>query len=379
MRSAPIAFGVMTILAARELCAAPEDIGPYGVDISSVAIVAKDSVAVATDVYVPQSNDKVPIIAIRHAQTRTKETMVGWGKLLASHGYVVVSPNARNNVLTKLDDDSGDLVAAIDWAIGNSVVGPHVDSSKKAVAGITSGGSAAVAAASREQTIKAVVLWDTEKSTVAETLAANVSVPVLAYFSDANNCNGSGSGIATFQQVIGPRFGFKMAGSHFCDVENPSDNACAILCGGLADSGRFNRIARYTVAFLESYLKCDPTTMGYVNGAQATSDSTIQILTDTKSVVMPPPSCVVPVEDAGSSDAGAASADGGLAFVLDAGVVDVPKQNPPHAAPTEAAADDSGCSCSEVRNGEKRSLWAAAGFLAVAAAWIRRKRFNNGV
>jgi len=353
--------------------AAPEDTGPYAVAVSGVAIPGKD-VSIATDVYMPTPSAKLPVVALRHAQTRAKETLAGWGKLLASHGYVVLVPNSRNSAIPDPDHDGGDMVSVVEWAIADETIGPHIDGTKRIFGGVTSGATAALVAASR-MGASALILWDADKVAAAETLAADLSVPTLAYISDANNCNGSGAGIATFQSLAGPRFGFRMPGSHFCDVENPSDNVCALLCGGLADAAHFNRIARYTVSFIDAHAKCDASAFDYVNGPLATADTSIKILTETKNIQIPPATCPQPLPEAGPDETTDAE-DAEVPPPFDSGVPPPVAQNPPYTITPPTQSDDSvGCACNHagaIRGFPIASMaaWAAFG----ASLYARRRK-----
>lgn len=375
MRAVPAAL-LLTLLAwSRVGFGAPEDTGPYAVTISGAAIPGKD-VSIPTDIYMPTPSAKLPVVALRHAQTRTKETLAGWGKLLASHGYVVLVPNSRNSAIPDLDHDGGDMVSVVEWAIADATVGPHVDGTKRIFGGVTSGASAALVAASRIGA-SALILWDADKVPAAEKLAADMSIPTLAYISDANNCNGSGAGIATFQALTGPRFGFRMPGSHFCDVEDPSDNVCALLCGGFADAAHFKRIARYAVSFIDTYAKCDETAYDYVNGSLAAADTSIQILPDTAKVAMPPAACPQPLPEAGPADDADAVIDSGVTPPFDSGVAPPVVQNPPYTiAPPAPGEESAGCACSHAGAQDGVSFLSLVGLGALGAGLCVRRRKN---
>jgi hypothetical protein len=180
---------LLQVAAARSsgaLSTAPEDLGPYAVQVSTVSIPVPASIdppdpeglftAVLADVYLPQGAGPFPLLQMSHAWPDTRRNLAGWGMLLASRGIVVVISDRRtqsavdrapgpiatagNSGADQLADlidlnysvNAGDVLRVVRWAIHqsgmrSSLLAGKVDRRRVAIAGHSLGGYYATFAA----------------------------------------------------------------------------------------------------------------------------------------------------------------------------------------------------------------------------------------
>jgi predicted dienelactone hydrolase len=90
-----------------------------------------------------------PVILLSHGFGGSARSLAWFGLALARAGYVVVAPDhPGNNGLDKMTlagallswDRAEDLKAALDAAIADPVIGPHMDRARLGVAGFSAGG-----------------------------------------------------------------------------------------------------------------------------------------------------------------------------------------------------------------------------------------------
>ncbi|HEY1880759.1 MAG TPA: alpha/beta hydrolase [Caulobacteraceae bacterium] len=97
-----------------------------------------------------------PVILLSHGFGGSARSLAWFGLALARAGYVVVAPDhPGNNGLDKMTlagallswDRAEDLKAALDAAIADPVIGPHMDRARLGVAGFSAGGYTSLVAA----------------------------------------------------------------------------------------------------------------------------------------------------------------------------------------------------------------------------------------
>jgi dienelactone hydrolase len=298
---------------------APEDFGRHAVHVTRVRIAVPPDPNgpegvlpwVAADVYVPSGRGPWPLVQISHAYPGTLREfpLSGWGKRLASRGFVVIVSDRRAGSSLALtpaldqpadlidlsaDVNSEDILRVVRWAIRqNAVPGSplhgKVDARRIALAGHSLGGYLATFAAVRAQSegprLSALVLLDpsderlgtlTKDSSLPQTRSLNIPTMVLA--SEENQhpvmCNmtqGTDCTLVAPQQYRAlptriPRLGLRVVGSVHEDVEDPS------TIGTPASRRHLRTFERYGMAWLEFWLGRDCDVAGYLGGPRAIAD-----------------------------------------------------------------------------------------------------------
>jgi pimeloyl-ACP methyl ester carboxylesterase len=217
-----------------------------------------DGVTVLVDAYAPGAAGRYPIVLLRHGLTRSRENFAGWGKDLAARGFVVVAPDARDAWNDDPDGDASDILTVMSWALGDTTLSAKIDPSRRILGGHSSGGLAALVAASRDPSLSALLLLDTEGDDPrGPRAAALVTAPTLGVFGAPNMlCNENGDGVSSFAALAGPRFGLRIEGASHCAAENPSGMGCELPCGSVSDEAQ-QLYQHYVVGFLEAFIGCD--------------------------------------------------------------------------------------------------------------------------
>jgi dienelactone hydrolase len=247
---------------------------------------------------------------VGHGFARGKGNFVEWGKVLASHGYVVAIPgfpgvdHPRNGRL---------ISALLDWLqaasakSGDRLAG-LVDGERRGAVGHSAGGLAVLLAAAKDPSIDVVVALDpVDANNNALTAAGSMKAPLTAIFAQPGACNGNGNARAILSKLAAPHLALSVVGGTHCDAEDPSDFLCA-LCGGAA-APRQARFKRYAIATLDHVLKCRSGLAGWLGGADMQADTLVTLVASSG---FPPacPSASAP-QDAGVQDSSASNNDGG--------------------------------------------------------------------
>jgi dienelactone hydrolase len=308
MRSRKLRCGIGIVIAllatptALAAAAGPESTGPYAVQTTHVRIPMPLDPrgpegllpSVEADVYVPKGAGARPLIELGHAWpgTLAEFPLSGWGKRLASRGFVVIIADrragttaARVEGLRRLADifdlssavGADDMLRILRWAIAQSakpgtLLTGAVDSSRLAIGGHSLGGYMATFAAVRAQSVgpalSALLLLDPSDerlgayaldSSLAQTPAVQIPTLVLASEEDTHpiQCDmddGIDCTLVSLQQYAALRstkLGIKVVGSDHEDVEDPptTGNPPAFL----------QMYQRYGIAWLDYWLtrSCD--------------------------------------------------------------------------------------------------------------------------
>lgn len=295
----------------------PEGWGPLGVRSTRVRIpVPVDPrgpeaafTSLAADIYAPARGGPWPVVQISHAWPGTLREfpLSGWGRRLASRGFVAIvsdrrggsaAPSPSFDQLADLQDlssavNSEDVLRVLRWAIAqNSVRGSalhgKVDPRRLAIAGHSLGGYFATFAAVRAKTegprLSALVLLDpTDERLGGNTLDSSlaqaplVTLPTIVLASEANQhpiqcdmSDGTDCTIVSRQEYAAltharPRFGLKVVGAVHEDVEDPGT-------GTPSKPRQLRMFERYGMAWLERWLGGDCRVAGYLGGADAGRD-----------------------------------------------------------------------------------------------------------
>jgi hypothetical protein len=238
---------------------------PAPITTATKQVSVDSTTTVPVDVYAPTAGGPYPLVVLRHGLTRSKEQLAGWGQDLASHGFVAVLPDARVSWRDDAEGDARDMLTVMKWALVEPSLAGKVDPTRRILGGHSSGGLAAIVAASLDPSLKALLLLDTEGDDLGVTAGAKVSMPTLGIFGEPDTlCNESGTGVGSFQAVTGPRFGMRIRGASHCDAESPSSAGCELPCGATTPNAQ-GLYRQFGLAFLDAYVNCNAASFAAVD------------------------------------------------------------------------------------------------------------------
>ena len=338
----------------RAAFALPEDSGPFGVD----TLTRTETVAGASltfDLYVPKGlSAPAPIIAVGHGFQRTKANMAEWGDELARRGFVAAVPTFPG-ALPDHPLNGKILSGLLAWMeteaqkAGSPLAG-KVDGTRRAVAGFSAGGLAAILAAAGDSSIDVVVGLDpVDNNSQGLNVAASIQAPVIFVRAEPHQCNENGNAAAMFAKLTAPRMSLKVTDATHCDGEAPSGALCSLFCGAQVRA-RHLLFRRYAFAALDYLLRCDTAMLPWLGGAQAQADTGIKELSVTAFPPAPvgcaaspdggPTPDAAPPTDQGAVGDGGSLADGAPA---DSTPPATDLQGP--GADPSIGSDDDGCGC----------------------------------
>jgi pimeloyl-ACP methyl ester carboxylesterase len=332
------ATAVLALSLGGAAAAAPEDAGSLPVTKHTFTVaVGVDPRSpeglvplMQVDVYAPALPGRRPVVEISHGLCNTKADFAGWGKLLASRGFVVVIPTRRGAVesilLNDLGDQQGeyipgagplplngtvsgtctnfdqrvnpeDLLRLLRWTIAqgrrpSGFLSGKVDPSRLALMGHSEGGLFVAQAAAISQAegprLSAIVLLDNGDhvpfappgTKTARQLAATLDQPTAILASQETQppllCDIRSGGICqlsaneTFAALPAqlPRLGLRVNGALHGEVEDPDNDDQA-----LANPARQLLFRRYAMAWLECWLQRDSSARPYLNGSASGLDA----------------------------------------------------------------------------------------------------------
>ena len=282
MKPLILALGLLALSPPPLAHALPEDPGKLThTKVTRTATIAGKSVTF--DLYMPAVSKPAPLVVASHGFARTRANMAGWGKLLASRGYIVAAPGLPG----PMPDHqlNGKIVAGLlQWmadqgAVAGSPLKGLADSKRRAVVGHSAGGLASLLAAASDNKINLVVGLDpVDNNNLGAKAMATLKKPALFVLAEPSMCNSSGNAAAMYKALLAPRLMLKVLKANHCDPESPSDGLCALTCGGAADPGRHKFFSRYAMAALDHVLLCQPGIAPWLGGAYAKADKGITLL-----------------------------------------------------------------------------------------------------
>ena len=269
------------------------------------------SPAVAADLYVPVDAGRRPLVQLSHAWPGTLREfpLSGWGRRLASRGFVVIVSDRRAGsslaatpaldqpadlIDLSADVNSEDILRVVRWAIAQrkvrgSPLQGKVDPRRLAIGGHSLGAYHATFAAVKAQTegprLSALLLLDPSDERLGQytidsalTQTPLVRTPTMDLASEENQhpvmCNmddGSDCTLIAPQQYAAlakrtVKLGLKVIGSVHEDVEDPS------TIGTSASLAHLRTYQRYGMAWLEYWLAHDCSAGPYLGGSAARRD-----------------------------------------------------------------------------------------------------------
>jgi dienelactone hydrolase len=318
--AAAVALAAVLLTAAPASARAPEAWGRRAVRVVHVQIPVPpdpggiDGVlpTVKADVYIPSGAGRLPLVQLSHAWPGTLKEfpLSGWGRRLASRGFVVIVSDRRGGstlaAQPSLDQpvdiidlssqvNSEDILRVVRWAIAQSKVsgGPlyrRVDPRRIAIGGHSLGAYHATFAAVKSQTegprLSALVLLDpsderlgqnTLDSSLAQTPKLRIPTidlvseenqhPVMCNMDDGNDCTLVAPQQYTALSSRVAKLGVKVLGSVHEDVEDPS------TIGTAASRAHLLLYQRYAMAWVEYWAGGDCGVAPYLGAAAAGRDA----------------------------------------------------------------------------------------------------------
>ena len=303
----------------------PEDLGLLRLQVATVQIAVPVSVlphdpegvftSLIADLYVPQATGPFPLVEISHDWPGTRRSLGGWGRLLASHGYLVIVPDRRGSsaidtapppiasigaagldVPADIVDlgenvNSDDMLRVVRWAEAQnrdatSALYGKVDSKHVALAGHSIGGYYATFAAAKAQSagprITTLLLLDPTDERLGNysldsslAVAPSLQLPTEVLASEEKThpiqCNmsfGPDCTIVSEQEYAAlthtsALYGLRVVRAIHTDVED---------YGSKSRTEPQRMFERYGISWLNYWLKNDCTALGYLNGSDALTD-----------------------------------------------------------------------------------------------------------
>ncbi len=245
-------------------------------------------------VFYPAANGTVaeggpfPGLVLGHGFARSRAQHVNNGVFLASHGYIVITVNFPNPLAPDFNAWAAQISAALDWmeAQNTDPLSPffnQIDTDRFGVLGHSAGGMATWVAASQDSRIKATMPLDPVPATGADLAALGAAVTNPSGWTGApgSSCNANASYNQFYPLVqASHKAQYIVADGTHCDFEDPTNVLCTLVCGGASEARR-QIWRRYTVSWLNYYLKGDTDYYYYIIGAGLVDDLAAGRLTNT--------------------------------------------------------------------------------------------------
>lgn len=327
-RSASIVCGLVAALSVSSSARAqPEKPGPYAVGTwTPTAADAPPIPLTPGGVFYPTTGGPFPPVALIHGAAENGGLHTVMATALASRGLVVLAPTFQDGLVAPSTADGDAINALLDWSakqsgMATSPIAGKVDGSTRGVIGHSNGGVIFYSAA-HSPLIKSIVGLDANAYLDS---ATGFSGPSLHLLSEHHDCN-TGKTIG-YMDAPAPKLMATVVNGDHCDVDNPADPLCPLVCGGTSwNATASNIFERYAVAWTACILAHDTSVAPWIYGAEMQADVNAGLISGVQEDSAAMIACSGLAADAGPLDAGDdASADAG----------------PPSAAATSASASTS--------------------------------------
>jgi len=269
--------------------------GPYTTAFITVTTTNPNTGSqLVTDIHYPSNNGVVdpsgapyPTIVFAHGWMASKSTYVGFGRHLATWGYIVAIPSFPDDHLEVRASDVQYLLSYLisENANSSSRFFHKIDTNRLGIAGHSLGGATTMMVASRDARIKAAVALDPVNPPSSlgvgtwdyQTEAPEITAPLGVLGAPSQTCNTNANYNTTYP-VVGATHKAKyvVANASHCDFMDPDNSleliGCALFCGIQASANRQTLIEGYTTAWFNYYLDSDPTYYSNIYGAQSNAD-----------------------------------------------------------------------------------------------------------
>lgn len=265
------ALAVIILLAALVAFASrtPAPPLPNGV-VKQTARVLLTGRTVAVDFYSRDGATNAPVVIVAHGFSRGRRHMVGWGGLLASHGFIVAIPDQPTWV--DAARNSRALAELLRKIRSGEIVLPVVPGERAAMVGFSLGGLSTLMAASQAKVDAWVGLDPVDMNGRGRRAATGNTIPSAVLLAEPAPWNHFGTARHIIGSIPDKVFSLRVRGATHLDVEWPSDWLGRLACGP-TDPVRREVFARYALAFLRATLMGDAAASAEIR--RATTDPAI--------------------------------------------------------------------------------------------------------
>jgi dienelactone hydrolase len=219
-----------------------------------------DGFGLAGKIIVPEEPGTYPLAIVSHGWASSGAYFVGWGKIIASLGFVVVVPSFPSPLFPDWQENTKIIERLVEYyrqAPAGSPAHGKVDPKALALVGHSGGGYATSEAAMALKPAATVLLDPVSGAKGPQKSLEESCGPVLTIFAEPGACNEQTAWDARVEETTGPRYSFRVKGSSHCDGEKPPRSACGPFCSGAATPKAQAEIQRYMEAMLQAYVLGD--------------------------------------------------------------------------------------------------------------------------
>jgi predicted dienelactone hydrolase len=235
-----------------------------------------------------------PVVVVAHGLALNPSEYYGYLERLASFGYVALTVDFPNSLLSPSDPHNAeDLLAGLDWAAANSTVGSISNVMMSGMTGHSEGGKDALYAATLDTRVKASIVLDPVDSAAGMTCTAPACVTVATlmpslhiptgFLGETTDSTGGVGGMpcapaaenfmTIYAQTHSPSLEVTVTGADHMDFLD-DEATCGFICGlctaGTASNSAVNGLAHaYVAAFYERYIRGNVAYDTYLTGADA--------------------------------------------------------------------------------------------------------------
>jgi len=203
------------------------------------------------DVYWPRGAAQAPMVIVAHGFSRSRHNMSGWGRHLATEGFVAVVPDLP----TRSDHArNGQFISELRaYLLGNEAWKKHIDPARVGLLGFSAGGLSSLLSAAYSPGLAIWVGLDpVDRDGLGVKAASMVQCRAVALTAEPSACNAHGN--ARDMVAALPRHEhFRVAGAVHVDAEWPTSGLAELICGRSTDERRAEFKVRATKALKEAF------------------------------------------------------------------------------------------------------------------------------
>jgi dienelactone hydrolase len=310
--------------AGRAVAQDPAENGPFAVDEWDAGSVSTAGASIPTSVAYPtDAPGPVPVVGIIHGLNGTRDNHLALARTVASWGAVAIVPTMPCSLTAGCDHaaNGAQINALLDWAVAQSgdagsPIAGTVDGERRGLIGHSWGGLGSHIAASMDDRIDSLVLFDpNDDGTEGLSATPSVSARTAQLLAEvAGACNGAWRENEVHAMLPEPKLVLTVAGAGHCDPSDADEFICNVACSSGDHARTHASFVRYAVAWTHCILGADEAMAPWVGGSSMASDMAAGTITNVSSAgleALPCRSGVGPTKDGGMSgtDGGTSSGD----------------------------------------------------------------------
>ena len=223
--------------------------------MNQTILVKLSAGAADVDIYWPEAAEPAPLVIVAHGFMRRRRNMSGWGRHLASEGFVAAVPDlparsdhARNSRF--ISELRAHLCASDSWS-------RRIDPSRVGLMGFSAGGLATLLSAAGDPGPAIWVGLDpVDHNGAGAEAAPRVKCPAVVLTAEPSACNAHGNARDIIAALPHCEH-FRVAGAVHVDAEWPTDWMGQAACGRSTDE-RSSEFRRRATAALREALAIPP-------------------------------------------------------------------------------------------------------------------------